>query len=530
MKSAKVAAFLLTAIALSVLLATPGTASGLSVADTDVGLVSYTDQIEVNAGASNSFRIEVVNYLDHLENDIANSRMVTVTFVSPDATTVSTAKDDGNFVIAGQENRSIIVNVDVNKYATAGNYTIDIALTVRDLNGDSIITTTPAEVQLVILSPLSSGETYNKIMGLFKNPLPEPFNSPLATSTISFLLWVLVGLIAMLVLVPFFTRLLTNHNKESEEKVRRGLRVLVPLAVLLFAFDNALRVYGAPEEMIGPVEAWFNIIYIVVGAIIVWRIYIIFIQQVLSRIAKNQRIDQKEMDLEPLFRLLGKLVLWVVSIAIIMSIMGFNLTAIITSAGIISLGITFGAQSILSQFFSGMVLLTTRPFKSGDLVRVGNSGIYRVKSVNIMNTIFHSWDNEETVIMPNNMVSSSAITNLTGDGLIYKILVTVGISYEDDVDLAKLLMEKAALAHPSVITNRSVDLPQTRLMAFKDSSVELRLACYVYDFNDNGKVGGELREAIFKAFKENGISIPYPQADVHVSMIGKDDQKKDTND
>ncbi|MCL2334162.1 MAG: mechanosensitive ion channel [Candidatus Methanoplasma sp.] len=530
MRSVKAPVILLIIVAFSALVIIPGIESASGVSDTDVGVVSYVDKVKINAGNSDSFKIEVVNYLGFIENDITNSRMVSIAFTSPNETTVSVAKNDGDFVLAGQEHRSIIVNVDIDRYATAGKYTINIALTVRDLNGDSETTTSPIEVQLVIMSALSSGETYNKIMGLFANPLPEPFNGPLATAIISFLLWMVIGIVAMLILIPVLTRIITKNNEESRKKIKKGLRALFPLAVLLFAFDNGLRVYGAPEDVIGPIEAWFNVIYIVVGAVIAWRLYIIFIQYMLSRIEKNNRIDQKDMDLEPLFRLLGKLVLWVLSVALTMSVLGFDLTAIITSAGIISLGITFGAQSILSQFFSGMVLLTTRPFKSGDLIRVGDSGIYRVKTVNIMNTIFENWDNEETVTMPNNAVSSSTIVNLTGDGLIYKIQVVMNIDYENDVDLAKSLMVKAAMEHPSVITNKSVDLPYTRLTAFRDSSIELRLTSYVYDFNDNGRVGGELREVIFKLFKENGISIPFPQADVHIDYASKEEAKNGHGD
>jgi small-conductance mechanosensitive channel len=174
-----------------------------------------------------------------------------------------------------------------------------------------------------------------------------------------------------------------------------------------------------------------------------------------------------------------------------------------------------------------MVLLLTRPFKSGDLVRVGTTPmIYRVSAVNIMSTVFENWENDEVVIMPNNMVSSSAIVNMTGDGLIYKITVFMNIAYENDIETAKEIMKQAAVAHPSVISNGSVDVPSVRMTSFLDSSIELRLSCYVYDFNDGGKISGELRESIFKSFKENGITIPFPQMDVHLDPERKGGVKK----
>jgi len=101
-------------------------------------------------------------------------------------------------------------------------------------------------------------------------------------------------------------------------------------------------------------------------------------------------------------------------------------------------------------------------------------------------------------------------------------MVYMNVAYENDTDLAQQLMKEVAMEHPNVISNGSVDLPSTRVTAFLDSSIELRLTSYVYDFNDHGKISGELREAIFKTFKKNGITVPFPQMDVHLNMSGKD--------
>ncbi|MDR2865933.1 MAG: mechanosensitive ion channel [Methanomassiliicoccaceae archaeon] len=528
MRTARVTAFFLVVLAVSMLCILPATASDSSVSKNDVMLVSYGEQLQISAGSSDSFRIEIVNLLSYAENDISNYRMVSVEFVPLPEITISVDEADRDFVLEGQMHRSVRVTVDVDKYAAAAEYEIGIVLKVMALGDGTVTETTdPVLVKLVVLSPLSSGDSFNRILGIFDNPLPDPFNTPLASAIITFFLWIIIGILIMLVLTPLIVRIVVRGNEEEGKSLKSGLRILIPLVLVLYAFDEGLRVYGAGEEMIGTVEMWFNMFYIILGAIISWKIYLAFVQYTISKISKNKRIDQKDVDIEPLLRLLGKLVIAVMSVALIMSAWGFDLTAIITSAGIISLGITFGAQSVLSQFFSGMVLLMTRPFKSGDLVRIGDTKtIYRVSCVNIMNTVFENWDNKETVIMPNNAVSSSTIVNLTGDGLIYKVTVFMNIAYDNNIDLAKELMENAAVDHPNVITNGSVDMPSTRVTAFLDSAIEIRLTGYVYDFNDSGRIGGELREAIFKSFKENGISVPFPQMDVHLDAVRGEDLRK----
>jgi len=532
MRPAKVLALLSVILALSVLFVIPAAASSGDVTSGDVGLVPYDSSIKVSAGSTESFNVEVVNYLSYTENDITNSRMVSVTTVSPSGISVSVDDDSRSFVLEGQQHQTVALTVSADKYAAAGKYDVGIILNITSLSGGTTVATDPAHVTLIVQSPLSSGNSYNKIMGFFNNPLPDPLNGPLASAVITFILWMIIGAAIMIIAMPLLLRVFSIGREEAGEKIKKGLRTILLLVVFLFAFDSGLRVYGTAEEIIGPVEVLFDIFYIALGAVIVWRVYLILIQHMISRISKSHRIDQREMDLEPLLRLFGKLVIWVLAVTMIMSVWGFNLTAIITSAGIISLGITLGAQNILNQFFSGMVLLLTRPFKSGDLVKIGNNTttIYKVSSVNIMNTVFENWDNEETVIMPNNAVSSSTIVNLTGDGLMYKITVFMNIAYEDDVDTAKEIMKKAAMDHPSVITNGTVSLPSTRVTSFLDSSIEVRLTAYVYDFNDNGRICGELRETIFKAFKEKGISIPFPQRDVNIKVVNKKDLQKDSDD
>ena len=522
MRSAKVPALLMVILAASMLFFLPAAPVDGDAAEGDVGLRTFEKSFEINAGDSKDFMIVVVNNLSYSGTVNDNYRMVKISFVSdPDVHVTVIDDKDRNFVLKGQEFHIVTVTIEVGKYAAAGPHKIGIVLTISTLSeGSAEVTKTPLELDLEVLSPLSSGDAFNRLLGIFSNPLPEPFNTPLATAVITFILWMLIGAIFLFLVAPALFRIFAKKYKEEGKKLRKVLRTFVPIVLVLYAFDNCLRVYGASEKIIGPIETWFEIFYIVLGAIIAWMVYLVFVQRTINKISKNKRIDQKDVDIEPLLRLLGKLVIAVVAVAFIMSAWGFNLTAIITGAGIVGLGITLGAQHVLNQFFSGMVLLLTRPFKSGDLVKIGtNATIYRVSSVNIMNTVFESWENKETVIMPNNMVSSSAIVNMTGDGLIYKITVFMRIGLDSDIDTAKNIMVQAAMAHPSVISNGSVDKPSARTISFLDSGIELRLTCFVYDFNDGGTIGGELRESIFKSFKDNGISIPYPQMDVHIDPV-----------
>ncbi|MDR3282202.1 MAG: mechanosensitive ion channel [Candidatus Methanoplasma sp.] len=238
-------------------------------------------------------------------------------------------------------------------------------------------------------------------------------------------------------------------------------------------------------------------------------------------LVKSREDNSDRVDPEPILKLFGKLVISVIGVAMIATSLGFNLTVIITSAGIVSLGITLGAQSVLSQFFSGLVILVTHPFRSGDFVRIGSNPLtYEVKSVNIMNTVFKNWDNEEDIIMPNNAVAAATVTNITKENTLYKIYVYMSVAYGTDLEKAKRLMIDVAMDEPIVVKSDAVPMPATRVTSLDSSDVKIRLAVYVGDFDDSARAEGLLREKMYLAFRENGISIPFPQMDVHMK---KDD-------
>ena len=508
--------------ALSLLLFVPATHADATNTD-DVVLAEYQDSFNINAGSSLDIELVLTNVLPG--GDPANNRLVNVIYTAPENVDLIIG-DNGRFLMLGGTTKEITLTVKADVYASTGTYDLKVQLELISAISPGDTALTPEKTfTLNIKSPLSSGDSFNKILGVFDNPFPEPFDTPLVSAILTFVLWILIGMLLFMTIVPIFLYLVMRDHEEEGKDLKREVRKFLPLVLILYAIDSSLRVYGAPEELIGNVENWFRIFYIILGAVIAWRLYLVFVKHTSNRLS-NGRQDQKEMDIAPLLRLLGKLVIAVMSVALILSTLGFDLAAIITSAGIVSLGITFGAQNILSQFFSGMVLLITRPFKSGDLVRVGSEDIYKVLEVNVMNTVFENWDNEEKVIMPNNMVSSSRISNITGEGLIYKIYVYMTVAYGEDLELVKKLMIEGAMMHPKVVKDGSVSLPSTRLTAFKDSSIQIRVGAYIYNFNDCNNIAGELREIIYKLFNENEISIPFPQLDVHLDTVTPEPLKR----
>jgi small-conductance mechanosensitive channel len=201
----------------------------------------------------------------------------------------------------------------------------------------------------------------------------------------------------------------------------------------------------------------------------------------------------------------------VVALLLALPIIGINLASIAIVAGALSVGIGFGLQGIVSNFVSGLILLFERPVEKGDWV-VLPSGEGKIVRIRARATEVVTFD-RCSMIVPNSELINSTIENWTYRSRMRRIRVAVGVAYDSDPrEVVKILIE-CAKSHAEVLKTPA---PDVFWLDFGDSSINFELRAYVRDA-DSGRVAhSEIRFAIFDAFKEAGISIPFPQRDVHV--------------
>ena len=181
------------------------------------------------------------------------------------------------------------------------------------------------------------------------------------------------------------------------------------------------------------------------------------------------------------------------------------LLAVIGAAGFV---IAFALQDSLGNFASGILILLFRPFDVGDMVEIG--GIQgKVKSVNLLSVQINTPDNQ-MVIVPNNSVWGSSIINITGSST-RRIDLIFGISYDDDIDKAQHIMEEIVSNHERVLKDPE---PVVQLHELADSSVNFVCRPWVKT-EDYWNVYWDVTRAVKQRFDKEGISIPYPQQDVH---------------
>lgn len=192
-----------------------------------------------------------------------------------------------------------------------------------------------------------------------------------------------------------------------------------------------------------------------------------------------------------------------------LQVVGVPMTSMIAVLGAAGLAIGLALKDSLSNIASGVMLVSLKPFRVGHVVTIaGETG--RVESVSIFQTVLRGADNQ-TIVLPNSLITTDSIINLTPDSM-RRIELVIGIGYRDDIDAARgaaleiMLDDERVLAEPP---------PDVLVYALGDNSVDLGIRCHVANA-DFFVTKCELTERIKKAFDRIGVSIPFPQRDVHM--------------
>ncbi|MGI9463293.1 MAG: mechanosensitive ion channel domain-containing protein, partial [Aestuariivirgaceae bacterium] len=202
---------------------------------------------------------------------------------------------------------------------------------------------------------------------------------------------------------------------------------------------------------------------------------------------------------------------------------GLDFSNLAIVVGALGVGIGFGLQSIVNNFVSGLILLAERPIKVGDWIAVtGGEGI--VKRINVRSTEIETFD-RCSVIVPNSSLISEPVSNWYHDELLGRAKVMVGVAYDSDPEqVEKILLECARGA------DHVVPFPEPTVLFrnFGNSSLDFELRAFIDDVGWVAFVASDLRFRIFKAFKEAGIEIPFPQQDIYVKALPESSVEVDT--
>ncbi len=204
-----------------------------------------------------------------------------------------------------------------------------------------------------------------------------------------------------------------------------------------------------------------------------------------------------------------KHVIMLIGFAIALTALEIDITPILAAIGAAGFIIGFALQGTLSNFASGLMILLNRPFDEGDVVNAG-SVTGTVKQMNLVSTTFRTFDNQ-TIYVPNNEIWGSVITNITANDE-RRVDMEFGIGYEDDFEDAERIIREVVSEHELILADPE---PQVVMHELADSCVNIVCRPWAKT-SDWWTVKTEVTRRVKQRFDAAGISIPYPQRDVHV--------------
>jgi len=194
---------------------------------------------------------------------------------------------------------------------------------------------------------------------------------------------------------------------------------------------------------------------------------------------------------------------------------GFAQTAL-GGAGVIALVLGVASQEALANLIGGVFIISFKPFKVGDLIKVTDTMVGRVTDITLRHTVLRNFENK-MIVIPNSIINKEKLINYDLGELKCCERIEIGISYNSNIDLAKNIMRDECEKHPLILDNRSYlekkedqHVVKTAVISLNDSSITIRAWAWGNNFDDCFQIKIDVLESIKKRFDVEGIEIPFP--------------------
>jgi small-conductance mechanosensitive channel len=269
-------------------------------------------------------------------------------------------------------------------------------------------------------------------------------------------------------------------------------------------------------------NAYFNLGDLPITPVLLVKAFIFFLLlgfgvRMIRQMSMDRILSRTSLDIgqQYAFAQIAGYTIYVFGLMIGLQWAGLNLSSLVILGGAVGIGLGFGMQNIANNFVSGLILLFERPIRVGDRVEVGetNGDVVRIAA---RSTWVRTNDNV-VIIIPNSEFINNHVTNWTANDRQVRFSVPLGVSYGSDPEAVRSVLEEVARLHPDVLTGPP---PEVIFTGFGDSSLDFELRVWTITRVQWPKIlRSELYFMIFKAFKEHGIEIPFPQRDLHLRSV-----------
>lgn len=324
--------------------------------------------------------------------------------------------------------------------------------------------------------------------------------------------FIVVGKIADWLLSGAIGRLVNRSRTKLDDQLVRLLHRPIFLSFVLLGLGLATKRIALPDA-----PEFITLGALKTIAVIVWYNLLRHLTTLFVQMARrSQKSTFVQTGMLSLLQNVIKVALAALAIYFIFLAWNINVTAWVASAGIVGLALSFAAKDTLSNLFAGVSIIMDAPYKTGDFIILDSGERGVVTQIGLRSTRLLTRDDVEITI-PNGVIGNSKIINEAGGpSEKHRIRTAIGVAYGSDIDQVIEILASVAANNAEICESPA---PRVRFRTFGESGLGFELLCWIERPVDRGRLSHELNCAIYKAFAQNGIEIPYPQRDVHVRTM-----------
>jgi small-conductance mechanosensitive channel len=230
--------------------------------------------------------------------------------------------------------------------------------------------------------------------------------------------------------------------------------------------------------------------------------------------SRLMRVPHLDLSLRMALSKAARTFLLVLAVLVALPAVGIDLTVLSVFGGALGVGLGFGLQKVASNYVSGFIILLDRSVRMGDMITVDNK-YGQVAEINTRYTLVRAQDGTESIV-PNEMLITQTVVNHSLSKPDVRIELPVQVAYSTDLEVARDLMIEVAMRNPRVIA-AGTEMPKVFIRDFGDNGINLDLAIWIKDAEEGQlSLRSDIYWDIWKAFKQAGIEIPFPQRVVHL--------------
>jgi small-conductance mechanosensitive channel len=340
------------------------------------------------------------------------------------------------------------------------------------------------------------------VIGLFQNPLPEPLDNEWGVFLLTILIWFIISMIIVFLLSPVIKTFTKRTKSRIDDIILKIIRIPILILVFFYGFVSSLVILKdhIPSVGLDIINSFFGVVVVLILFYVAYKLFKDILVYYSREIAKKTATKIDDV-LVPIIEKIGIMILGLVALGYVLGYMNIDLTIFVAGGVVVSMVIAFAAQETLSNFFSGIFILTDRPFKVGDTIILTDGDWYEVRRIGLRSTRLFRFKDASLVTIPNNKLANEKIANFTNPDDLGRVSKVFTVGYGSDPEIVKKIIHEVIDANNDIITDDEDIKPVVRFDEMADSSINFSILVWIKDRGTRFDVADYLNTQLWKRVK-----------------------------